>query len=1052
MWPNGSPKLITATGAVYPRDAWAWVNQFWRCAAERAVAIGGSSTDEKGVRVFPTHTKDYFHGVVVGASETTITDSGQTASPAHQWAHQWYGYTPPPGSPDADDFDVIIDTTDERKTVRAHITSAETGTVNGDSPYGTILNIANLRDFVTQGVITSVSQLIGRDYWIVRHGDTLTAPWWSERRPRTEDSILWEGATTASSVVAGKQVVTVEQTAYASYGYGGDSSAAAMTVNAFVGKQLMVRGDDGFIKRVTILSNTADTFTIAETTWTASGRVVVVNSGTRVLLDKYPQQCDSWYSGALTSYWSHEPIGGTLAAFNAVPDSGVVWSEGDGFTCDDISHDGLNSDLWSSEENLCSEAGKSYSPLFYKSLRGLQCWIEGACTSFVDPTRTWDGGTAKPRTMTLAEFFAVCSINSGTSTVGAEDGGHWYATMGTLEGVSLYWTILNADFSVRREGTGAVSGGKIDLGTGLSGDEGETVVYSAGWTRHVARRFHYAYDKTVFLPDDDGGLVTTPTTTDPGTWSTRTASTSYTEPDAYGFTRYTDTSDAFVAGELAMYGGDSFDDPTTTDAGTLDDITAFEDHFYTGKGFPLATRTALAAKLAGTATSGTTYSLTTTGKAFYSGALITQTGTATSGSATTIVFSVADTNGFYDASTGRYIGFILKMTGGANIGLKRPISGMSVGAPSGGFKTVTLTVSPAFPNAISSGHTFAIAEPGLNPASQRVLNQYKGRTLTITKADGTTVSTTITHNDDDTIWFTDVGFSTTGLAWRIVEKEIGKTYQWDGAAWQDPSGTDGRTGKVFSGNGYAIEPTYVRRYGKINKRDVDWIGIYNELYTAINNMVWTLKTLSWTSNDDVNENHPFIDSGFAAGISISNQTEADAAYADIKTYCDGQYASNAPGAENDGTPPYAGTAMMLESTGSQADLGRAYAYARATGIAATFAHATDFYVYPTIDAADNDPAAASMTSDPVYIFDDNGDDTGTFRTWHLWNTEGAGSRNTDLSGALGDTGLTEPAWGSEPYWALGPPEVTQTVYRGWYAFDRKAILRWDVGGGFTYVA
>jgi hypothetical protein len=181
--------------------------------------------------------------------------------------------------------------------------------------------------------------------------------------------------------------------------------------------------------------------------------VVVVNSGTRVLLDKYPQQTDAWYGGAVTSYWSHEPTTGTLLSFNAVPDSGVTWSEGDGFSCTDIAHDGLNTDLWSSNDNLCSEANKSYSPLFYKSLRGLQVWIEGACTSFVDPTRSWDGGTAKPRTMTIAEFFAACSINSGTSTVGAEDGGHWYASIGTLEGVSLYWTILNDDFSVRREGT-----------------------------------------------------------------------------------------------------------------------------------------------------------------------------------------------------------------------------------------------------------------------------------------------------------------------------------------------------------------------------------------------------------------------------------------------------------------------------------------------------------------------------------------------------------------------------------------------------------------------
>jgi hypothetical protein len=268
--------------------------------------------------------------------------------------------------------------------------------------------------------------------------------------------------------------------------------------------------------------------------------------------------------------------------------------------------------------------------------------------------------------------------------------------------------------------------------------------------------------------------VTIPTPEAPGEWSTRTASTSYTEPDAYGFTRYTDTSDAFVTGELAMYGGDSFNDPTTTNTGTLDDLTTYEDHFYTGKGFPQATRDALAAKLTGTATTGTSYSITTTGKDFYTGALLTQTGTATSGSTTTIVFNVADDDGRYDTATGRYAGFILRITSGANNGFKRPISSMSVGAPGGGVKAVTLTVSPAFPSAISAGNTFAIDEPGLNPASQRVLNQYKGRALIITKADRTTAQTTITHNDNDTLWFTDVGFDTTGLAWRIVEMEVGQ--------------------------------------------------------------------------------------------------------------------------------------------------------------------------------------------------------------------------------------------------------------------------------------
>ncbi len=71
---------------------------------------------------------------------------------------------------------------------------------------------------------------------------------------------------------------------------------------------------------------------------------------------------------------------------------------------------------------------------------------------------------------------------------------------------------------------------------------------------------------------------------------------------------------------------------------------------------------------------------------------------------------------------------------------------------------VTLTFAYAFPHAFSGEIPFSIESPGLNPGSQRRLNEHAGTELIVFDSGGRPQlgTATITYNDNDTLWFDDI--------------------------------------------------------------------------------------------------------------------------------------------------------------------------------------------------------------------------------------------------------------------------------------------------------
>src|SRR4051812_19107691 len=98
-WPLGAPSTWTV------HNDWRRVIQLWRAIGERETVLNPNG-DVMGPRVFPPPSKVYYGGVVTAAGEEYIEDTAQTGD-AH-WPHAWHSYSPPIGSPDASDFDVIV--------------------------------------------------------------------------------------------------------------------------------------------------------------------------------------------------------------------------------------------------------------------------------------------------------------------------------------------------------------------------------------------------------------------------------------------------------------------------------------------------------------------------------------------------------------------------------------------------------------------------------------------------------------------------------------------------------------------------------------------------------------------------------------------------------------------------------------------------------------------------------------------------------------------------------------------------------------------------------
>jgi hypothetical protein len=145
----------------------------------------------------------------------------------------------------------------------------------------------------------------------------------------------------------------------------------------------------------------------------------------------------------------------------------------------------------------------------------------------------------------------------------------------------------------------------------------------------------------------------------------------------------------------------------------------------------------------------------------------------------------------------------------------------------------------------------------------------------------------------------------------------------------------------------------------------------------------------------------------------------------------------------DPSPPYASVRAYGVGDNQQGTYSfqREYAYPTISSVAATFASVADYYAH-----------ADSLTPNPAHFdefyFDDNGDDV-LEDAWSLFNSSGPAFDNDRIGGILGNASLPIPA--DPPEWFISDPEFKRT-FRGWILVDAvQCILRWNVGGGFTYV-
>jgi hypothetical protein len=429
-------------------------------------------------------------------------------------------------------------------------------------------------------------------------------------------------------------------------------------------------------------------------------------------------------------------------------------------------------------------------------------------------------------TFTPATYFHALGFNAGTSAVVEESDNVFTAAVDAkYNGYRLWWTVKNANGTVRFFGQAYAAAGKIGLSADLwnateaaidpanrTNDVGKTVVYSAGFTRgdangHGPREVRRLYDKgPIFIPEVNVDALTgAKTVIDPanvvdfeesgcfgaGDYVFRPASATFLDHTEDGIT--TDGDDPIVDDVPFRYVGDNWHDPTVrasadggaggvVEPGTDEGNAAYWDRFYQGT-HAVVPQSALESRRAGTVADDFVAdgrSLRKSGTAnlraswFPGDVMRTETGTASGGSANTLVDNnklTTDESGCFALEVARwpdgkpFVGLVLRVTSGDNAGLKRPITGAVVNT---GTHTVTWTVLYDFPHAIDAGDDYAIDVP-------HEANQYQRRTLRVYDAAPATTFTDVivSHHDGDTIWFDETFAPTPGAKWAIVEPRTG---------------------------------------------------------------------------------------------------------------------------------------------------------------------------------------------------------------------------------------------------------------------------------------
>lgn len=665
-------------------------------------------------------------------------------------------------------------------------------------------------------------------------------------------------------------------------------------INDYDGDEIVVHVGPHY-QRLTLTGNTIFALIFDEQPEAPSGDWIILHPGGVGLPNRRATHPAQSYIGAMDQYYSHFP-NDTISTFAMAADS-VTWGEGE-FSIP-TSHPAFDIDLWSYEFEPGSEADKSYAPWIYHSLRMIQVEIENTCGNYVAPIDY--SGKTRVNNYTPATFFHFCGINEGDSSLSpGVDWNDWLFNAGDFKGIPIMYTIIGDDDEYITSGTTTPDPetGACDIAiyNPLEVDySGAQVIYSAGWSRTWEKRVRHFRDRWAFLPDLEsdgfGGLTVKdpPGVIDKETDGNAGVGKWIKKPKSTNLETYGDMGFAADGGEpiedlpdnaAVRYVGNNHQDPglvinIKAEDGTTSNelLLSYWDNFYEGT-HPPANQEIIRADRIGEATGGTNYYLEDTGKNWWSwwyggGVLRTETGTAVSGSTTTLEIEPEKydpddeasawftMDHFGDGFDFPYQGFILEvdkteMVEGSPVTVTHylPITGYDI-------ETGIITFDAVSGFEVETDDPYRIREPKYN------LDRYAGLMLKITEPDTTEHFVEITHNDDKRLYFTADSFTVlAGWKYEITEYDRGAVMLKDGDGWKYPTGNDPR-GVKWQPNPNNNRPWITHGYGRYTKADLPTVSLMTEMYTAINNLIWTKHNFGWSmeGHEDLYNTHGLPDNG-----------------------------------------------------------------------------------------------------------------------------------------------------------------------------------------------
>lgn len=1117
-WRGWPPVASTTPSGATKISEYNYVIQLWEAVRERKAVIDGCLSPTSGVYTYRWPRGNvawYPTGSGVSNTITSITASGFTDSGANFPSgvlDRYFARASNPAAPYLPvSFDVVIDDnvgTHPSGVVHSHIISHDDKNVV----------ISDISDYVTSKRILSLSSLVGKNYYFVKH----CGLWWSDRWPTPPNDPEEEIGTITEIASSGAGVNIVSsgfRDSTKSFRSGSNGSGIySFGYNTPSGYEAIFEGDDSKLHRLDIKYNNPQWIYFDPVSGYGpdiGGRYSVVRKGRRSW-PGIPAWCGNsydgdaqpflWYGGTTESYWTHWPNDSLSTKDVAALD--ISWDVEDAGSpdgCSEESHTAFDVDNWSSvqEDPACSEPDDPKAPDLYKTIRSIQNMLVGMAPYFVDaadPALT----SRQLHNFTPATLFYRAGINAYSSTVTAVPTSNTL-TINTISlpryPIDAYVTVFQAsNWNMIFDGVCTLQNNTTITGAGLGGGAatwvGATVRISLGWTRYYPENFKYLFDKTIFIPDVETSvdpftfesIVTIkdpPESGSPGLWASRGYSGKLKEHTTLGFVSdsgsgYPNNGD-FTADHVSRYIGDNQADPfagvtdryEVTDArplGKRPDLD-YWDRFYVGM-HPTAAQKVINRQKYGTTTWASGTQLKDENQNWWTdwyggGTLRTEVGSGTGGSSTTLTDTRKATNGLWDASTGRWTGFILEVSG-----VRRPITSFS--GTTLGFDNIGFNIGP--------GWNYQIREPKYE------LNRWKDRKARVYGFDGVVAEIPILYSDDNTLYLNmspnasgvspGSGIATTmaiasGMHYEILDPEIGTCWMWRPTAtsgnkvnprnhWIKPptNEPDPRSSFVQNTTNWSCDqkcilPYRLTNYGPMMHGDYVNITLLQELYDVINLLVWTKLSVTWTAKPDDGTKERTIQSA----IAFFQSSWADAMSNVSSTWAGGSPQFSGGPTADVSSPPRAVFNGFLEldefgdyvDGGTGANESKAVSWARVDGIPACLYSKMAIYLYATIDNLDT-PEHSTVNpgiSDEEWHFNNNGDSV-VYHQWSQVILDSAKNTVKRWSGRVGT--FNEPTHGIEPNlgYVSGQPFHGQS-FAGWYAFDQVAIIKWNVAGGFEYV-